>query len=82
MDIKSLKELSKIIDLCRKKGIESVKIGQECIEMKFGEVRQPTRRKNSKAFEPVTDSVETPDAFDEMQALFWSSEGIPVEGAN
>lgn len=78
MDLPNLKELSKIIDLCRKKSIESVKIGQDSIELKFKESslgKRPYRRKGSP--DTSRETIETPDALSELETLFWSSTGAP-----
>ncbi len=65
-----IKELAKIIDLCRKKGIESLKMND--LELKLGELPIPRKR----AIE-ATESTPEDAAITQEDLLFWSSQGAP-----
>lgn len=80
MQISTLEELSALIDLCRKKNIELVKIGKEDIELKFVEeaVQPKTRAKRTPKDEPI---IENKPLTDE-ELLMWSSGGMPDVGGN
>lgn len=78
MDIKSLSDLGKIADLCRKKGIESIKITDSAVEFKLLE-HKPARHARKKASPKDSDNIEMPIAPTEEELLFWSSAGIPQE---
>lgn len=67
MTISSTKELSRLIDLCRKKGIESIEIDN--IKLKLGRVE--TKYKETPDLKPL------PELSDE-DILFWSSG--PLDG--
>lgn len=78
MEVKNLKDLGQIIDLCRKKGVDSIEISG--ISLSFKGETPPSNYLKRKAKE----EVETNDAFiDEITqqeaALFWSSTA-PIEG--
>lgn len=77
MDIKNIADLSKIADLCRKKGIESIKITQDAVEFTLAESQLKTRTRRNKS-KNTTDNIET-NAPTEEELLFWSSQGIPEE---
>jgi hypothetical protein len=66
MTIQNLKELSKLIDLCRKKGIDQIKIDN--IELRLG---TPPRRGQTKGPSLVSDISSEPDLSDE-EILNWS----------
>jgi hypothetical protein len=83
--INSLKDLEKLVKLCRAKGIESMTIGD--ITFKLGEL-PPTTRKQQKLVEyPISDvnhvyvpggvnadtHIDTPNELTEDQMLMWSS---------
>lgn len=72
MEIKNLSDLTKIAALCRKKGIETIKITAESVEFKLA-ADLPSKRKH--AIEKETEiKTEQPTA---EQMLFWSSQGLP-----
>lgn len=73
MDIKTLADLGKIADLCRKKGIESIKIADGTVEFKLAHGFERRRRGTRDTSNP---EVDTP--FSEEDALFWSSAGLPM----
>lgn len=80
MDIKNTAELGKIADLCRKKGIDSIKITADSVEFKL--LDKPVKVRKSKNTE-IKDSNELKlSGFNSEEALFWSSSGLPetVEG--
>lgn len=70
MDIKTIADLAKLADICRKKGIKQLKITQDGLEFQMGEKPQPK-----------TKTKDTPDTFDtrpsDEEMLYWSSAGIP-----
>jgi hypothetical protein len=78
VDIKDIKELAKIISLCRKKGVESFKISENGIELSFSPA--PVKTRASKKPSLVTEEGEgflanlTPE-----DKLFWSSPSVPDE---
>lgn len=79
MKIDSLKDLDKLILLCRKRGIETVKIDN--IEFRLSDsLPQPkTQPKRSsfvtEASGSSVDKILSPDALTEDQLLFYSAEG-------
>lgn len=87
--IKSLKDLEKAIKLCRKMGVESIKI--DGVEFHLGPVyfpqkRQVTEKKiNSLSPGGITDGVQIPaaniptDGLTEEQLLFFSSDSTSGE---
>ena len=74
-EIKNLNDLSKIIDLCRKKGVESIEIQGIKLSLRDEAPKSNYKKKQVEAGDPV---IETP--FSDEDALYWSSAGIP-EGA-
>lgn len=70
MDIKNLADLSKIIALCQKKGVETIKMSADSVEIRLKEL--PVKhRKNSKEA-----SIEVPEdsqALTQEDVLFWSA---------
>ena len=83
MDIKNLQDLSKIADLCRKKGIETIKITADSVEFKLKEsvIKTRSRRKNR---ETQPDFVPVDNQPTEEELLYWSSAGVSdaQEGVN
>lgn len=77
-ELKNLGDLSKIIDLCRKKGVESIEI--QGIKLVLRDEAPPSNYKKKKQFESGDPVVE--GAFTEDDALFWSSDGIPEQEAS
>lgn len=69
----TVKELAKLADMCRKKGIESIKITTDAVEFKLGEQVLPKRRSRTQEDNkpPVTETMS------DEELLFWSSAGIP-----
>jgi len=70
MDIKTVADLAKLADICRKKGIKQLKITQEGLEFSMGEKPQPKVK-----FKDSPEALDTRPSDEEM--LFWSSAGIP-----
>lgn len=74
MDIKTLGDLGKLADLCRKKGIESIKIIDGTVEFKLSPIA-PNRRKRSTVKlstpDPVTGKSER--TLTDEDVLLWSS---------
>ena len=70
MDIKTIADLAKLADICRKKGIKQLKITQDGLEFSMGEKPQPKAKLK-----------DTPETFDttasDEDMLYWSSAGIP-----
>lgn len=76
MDIASLEDLSALIELCRKKNIETVRIGKDTIELKF--VEDAVAPKTRKARTGGKDSaIETTTQYTEDELLNWSSGFLP-----
>lgn len=73
-EIKNLNDLSKIIDLCRRKGVESIEI--QGIKLTLRSELPPSNYKRKKEDTPEIES----DPMNEDQALFWSS--TPLEGVS
>lgn len=70
-----LKQLSKVIDLCRKKGVDSIEF--DGIKVTLG--NQPTPKRTRNKIDHSEDTItETP--FDEESTLFWSVPNLPMEG--
>lgn len=81
MDIKNLSELGKIAALCRKKGIESIKISSDGgVEFKL----TPLYPKPRKVASPLNQDKEQLGTLSEEDILFWSSAGVhsDSQGAN
>lgn len=75
MEVKTIKDLSRLFDLCRKKGIKEAKLSPDGgIAFTLGE--SPTRKSSSKAAKD-SNLIATEPAFSEQDVLFWSSQGIP-----
>lgn len=68
MDIKTLSDLSKLADVCRKKGIETIKVCDGVIEFKL--LDRPLRSKRSKN---EKESIETTPQYTEEDLILWSS---------
>lgn len=70
------KELVKLIDLCRKKGIKSLK--WEGIELELNQEAplSPYKQRKLKASK-AEESIQTPDVYSEEDLLYWSSQQIP-----
>ena len=80
MDVKNLSDLNKIAVLCRKRGIESIKIGADFIEFKLSPDAPASTYKRKQ--DAVDENIETVPAYSEDAALFWSSSGIPEARAS
>ncbi len=72
MDIKNIAELAKLVDLCRKKGVESIRLVGDEIEFKLLEKPKQTRRKRSKEAQATAEATEIP-TYTEEELLLWSS---------
>lgn len=78
MKIETLRELDKLIKLCRKRGVTNLKA--EGLELSLSESEPVTQTSNKKSNKinrlqntPTLDSIEE-DALSEQDALFWSSD--------
>lgn len=78
MDIASLEDLSALIELCRKKNIETVRIGKDTIELKF--VEDAVAPKTRKARAGKDTPIETSSQYTEDDILNWSAGGLPEMG--
>ncbi len=79
MDIKNLADLGKLADLCRKKGIDSIKITQNEIEFKLSPhspIKGKPRGKYNQTADTKPDLVSVENQYTQDEILFWSSEGI------
>jgi hypothetical protein len=74
MDPKKLPELAKLMDLCRKKGVESIKFSENGYEFKLAPSAPKSNYKKKQSGSDLKDP-ETP-IYTEEEALFWSSEGL------
>lgn len=78
IEVKNHTDLAKIIDLCRKKGVEVIKL--DGIELKLREEAPPSNYKKKNSDAP-TDHVPVEDQFTEEQLLMWSASETFEEGA-
>ena len=82
MNLADLKELDRVIALCRKRGVKSIKIDN--VELTLSEdAPAPQRRKSRKAV-ALPEIEEQDPSFDsdmpsEMELLFASAGGVPEE---
>lgn len=86
MTVNSLKDLEKLIKLCRRTGVQSIKIDNIEFRLDDAAPQAPTKRSNKATIEPfapggITEStqIDTPDALTPEQLLMWSSApgGVP-----
>lgn len=78
VDLKNTSELSKFIDLLRKKGVKSFKQGELSLELL---PEAPLSNYKRKQPTDTSDVIQT-EEFSDEDALFWSSAGLPEEKAN
>lgn len=80
MNLPDLKALDKLIALCRKRGVKTVKLGE--LELTLGD-DAPAPQKRSKAKAAVsTESqgeIESFDMLSEEEKMFWSASGQSIE---
>lgn len=76
MDLKNTKELIKLIDLIRKKGVTRLKSADFEIELAPSALFPESNYKKKQTEDLPIESVVP---FTPEQALFWSSAGIPEE---
>lgn len=71
MDVKKARELTKIINICKKMGVVELKF--EGIELKLSPlaIKEPRVKK----YQDTKDPTPTPD-YSEDETLFWSTPGI------
>jgi len=82
MNLPDLKDLEKVIDLCRKKGVGSITIGE--IKLELREEAPPSNYKKRKANAQEPDPVDPYSNFPagtltEEQLMYYSAGGIPEE---
>lgn len=77
MDIKNARDLSKIITLCRKKGVQTIKVAQDgSIEFTLSHEAPTKTARHSK--KRTADEAETAaEQYTDEQILMWSSGGVP-----
>lgn len=75
--MKSIKELEKLAQMCRKRGIAELKVTENEVEMKLWD-HIPTQARRSKAKSPTytKDNIELENLPTEEEVLFWSSAGL------
>lgn len=78
VEVKNLKDLGQIIDLCRKKGVDSIEI--QGIRLSFKGEPVPTKYQRRKEQDEVENTPFVDEISQNEAALFWSS--TPLEGAN
>lgn len=73
MKIENLKDLKKLIQLCRAQGVNTISVDGVTVEL--GDQPQPVKRSNSPAttFNEQVEEVTIPDAFTQEQMLMWSA---------
>lgn len=74
MDIKNFSDLSKLAAVCRKKGIETVKISSDSIEFTLSK-DLPEKRLSKKALLQASkaDKIESDPEMTDEELLLWSS---------
>lgn len=82
MNLPDLKALDKIIALCRKRGVKSIKIDN--VELTLSEDAPAKASPKSRKATPNAPSVPASEPFDsdlpsELDLLFYSSGGVPEE---
>ncbi len=81
MDLPDLKQLGQVIDLCRKKGVDTITIGT--LTLKLGP--EPERKRKAPASERAEPDVEDPyqnfpgGILTPEQLMFYSAGGMPGE---
>lgn len=73
MDLPKTEELSKLLDLCNRKGVQSIRLGD--LELKFKDevpISIPKKKKNSSE----KTAEEEPSKYSEEDLLFWSTPGL------
>lgn len=80
MKIDSLRQLDRLMAICRKRGVTSIKI--DGIEFLLTEdAPQKAVKRTLQATTDSTGTIETPDALTPEDALFWSASGqVPPNG--
>lgn len=86
MDIKNTLDLSKLADVCRKKGIAEIKVTKSTVEFKLWDhIPAQRAKRKSKSTANEKDDLLGDNTPTEEDLLFWSSGGpppIPAEGKN
>lgn len=80
MTISSLKELTKVIQACRKMGVQSIKIDN--VEFHLGEKPQPIRRQSKASkvqIDTTSSSVYVPGGIDENTKIIAESAAIDTD---
>lgn len=73
MDVKTLRDLDKIISLCRKKGVKTLEISG--IKFELGPEEPKSRYLKSKA-KTSSDQIDAPNPYSDMDIAMWSSTGV------
>jgi len=78
MEIKSLKELDKLMLLCRKRGVLTIKVDN--IEFRLDDQpiqAKPTQPMATTVYQGITEDtkIDTPDSLTEEQLMFYSAGG-------
>ena len=76
MNLPDLKQLDKLIALCRKRGIKSVQIDNLKIEL--GDAPEQRSTKKAQAISQVEEDFES-DALTDEQLLHWSVTNLPSD---
>lgn len=77
MDSKKLKEISKIVDLCHKKGVLELKI--DGIEIKLSPSFEPPKSNYKKKKDQETTEEVTTHQYTDEEMLLWSSAPAELE---
>lgn len=85
MEVKTLLDLGKLAEICRKKGIAEIKIDEKGLEFKLWDhIPTPSKRTRAKSSSTSSEQIPLENQPTEEEILFWSSSplGSPEESAN
>lgn len=72
MDIKTPRDLDKILVICRKRGVQSISIGNISINLSAEAPKSTYLKKKALTAEPI------PSPYTDEQILYWSAQGGEV----
>lgn len=71
MQLSDIKQLGKLIDMCRKKGVDTIKIDNMEIKLRLDAYEE------TKHHAIDNSEIKTENQYTDEETLFWSSAGIP-----
>ena len=78
MTIPNLKDLGKVIDLCRKKGVSAIQLGEIRIELGNEPIEKNSRNQDTPEVDPTNPWANFPAGeLTPEQLMFYSSGGLP-----